>query len=155
MHGYKFFNRHRSLVLRRQGRKCSVKDTAVEWARLDEGTKAKYQIEADKINAMIAATHGPNRLEIRNVKEEHDAHDSSDLDDESEESSLDSLKYSEPRQSSLSDYPELYDPKEFRKTRKAFDVKNMRQRVGSYAFFAKHMSRVLTRHGKTWTRKLC
>ena len=50
------------MVLRRQGRKCSVKDTAVEWARLDEETKVKYQIEADKINAMIAAALGEKQV---------------------------------------------------------------------------------------------
>lgn len=36
VHGYKFFNRHRSMVLRKKGQKCSVKETAIEWAQLDD-----------------------------------------------------------------------------------------------------------------------
>lgn len=74
------------MVLRKQGQKCSVKETAVEWAQLEAEQKAKYQREADKVNALIAAANHTRPAVRKNQNDEYDAHDSSDLanDDEDE-----------------------------------------------------------------------
>lgn len=143
------------MVLRRQGQKCSVKETAIEWAQLDDVQKAKYHREADKVNALIAAAN--YRKPVKKPRnDEYDAHDSSELGDDddvleeeaSDDSEVESVKR-ESHHAGKSDQrtsnvlpndlravkaepgdplssPEFFDPKEFRRTRKNYDLANLK-----------------------------
>ena len=134
MHGYKFFNRYRARVLRKQGLKCGVKETAEEWGLLNEEQRKKYHIEANKVNKLIANTHNTkNDVEVMNSE----MSDSDDDLDSISESELDAAVNRTSNHATKAedidlDRLNLFDQKELKITRKCFNVSILKQRISTY-----------------------